>query len=153
MKQVFCQLCIPIRILVSFILLITIVIPSYSQELTIVSKQDYHLHDCTPDPYFSRGHFTSTERGDSLKAGDTITIYAFHKSLDWAFVYNQKKTGYISVNKNIETSVWSFFWIKTDEQSENECLSAKMSWKTDYDVRSVYKFKGFRLPIRLVRTK
>ncbi len=64
-----------------------------------------------------------------------------------------EKTGYISVNKNIETSVWSFFWIKTDEQSENECLSAKMSWKTDYDVRSVYKFKGFRLPIRLVRTK
>ena len=106
MKQVFCQLCIPIRILVSFILLITIVIPSYSQELTIVSKQDYHLHDCTPDPYFSRGHFTSTERGDSLKAGDTITIYAFHKSLDWAFVYNQKKTGYISGIKKFDKPLY-----------------------------------------------
>ena len=64
-----------------------------------------------------------------------------------------EKTGYISVNKNKITTEWSFFWIKTEEQSGNECLSAKLSWWKDYDVRSMSKFKGYSLPIRLVRTK
>lgn len=61
-----------------------------------------------------------------------------------------EKTGYISVNNNKETPVWSFFWIKTDDELGKECLSARMSWKTDYDVKSCFMFKGYSLPIRLV---
>lgn len=106
MMQFLWHLSKPIRSLVVFILLITAVIPSYSQELTIVARQDYHLHGCTPNPYYSREYYTSTERGDLVKAGDTIIIYAFHKSMDWAFVYNQRKAGYISGIKALDRPLY-----------------------------------------------
>ena len=106
MKQVLWQLHKSFGRVISTVLLITAVIPSYSQELTIVASQDYHLHDCTPDPYFSRGYYTSTERGDIVNVGDTITIYAFHKSMDWAFVYNQRKAGYISGIKALDKPLY-----------------------------------------------
>lgn len=77
-----------------FLLIITAQ-PTFCQELTIVASKDYYLSENFPNPNYSRSYYTSKERGDIVKAGDTITIYAFHKSMDWTFVYNQRKTGYI----------------------------------------------------------
>jgi len=62
-----------------------------------------------------------------------------------------EKTGYISINKNKEIVDWSFFWIKNEEENGNECLSAKMSWHIASDERSHSIFRGYSLPIRLVR--
>ena len=62
-----------------------------------------------------------------------------------------EKTGYISINKNKEIIDWSFFWIKNEEENGNECLSAKMSWHIASDERSHSIFRGYSLPIRLVR--
>ena len=62
-----------------------------------------------------------------------------------------EKTGYISIKKNKEIAAWSFFWIKNEEEKENECCSAKMSWGTAYDIKSYSVFRGFSLPIRLVK--
>ena len=106
MMQLFEKLGNPFRRFAGLFLLMTVVIPSYSQELTIVATQTYHLHDCTPNPYFSRGYYTSKERGDIVNVGDTITIYAFHKSMDWTFIYNQKKAGYISGIKALDKQLY-----------------------------------------------
>ncbi len=62
-----------------------------------------------------------------------------------------ERTGYISVEKKKEIAVWSFFWIKNEEENGNECYSAKMSWNTAYDIKSQSTFRGYSLPIRLVR--
>jgi hypothetical protein len=62
-----------------------------------------------------------------------------------------EKTGYISIKKNKEISNWSFFWIRNKEENSNECLSAKMSWHTASDERVHSIFRGYSLPIRLVR--
>ena len=62
-----------------------------------------------------------------------------------------EKTGYISVKKNKEIPDWSFFWFKNDEEDKTECYSAEMSWGTAYKVRSYPKFRGYSLPIRLVK--
>ncbi len=62
-----------------------------------------------------------------------------------------ERTGYISINKNEEITDWSFFWIKNEDETGNECLSAKMSWHTASDVKSHTTFRGYSLPIRLVR--
>ena len=84
-----------ISIIISMFLLIITAQPTFSQELTSVASKDYYLSENFPNPNYSRGYYTSKERGDVVKVGDTITIYAFHKSMDWTFVYNQRKTGYI----------------------------------------------------------
>ena len=89
-----------------FVLLTVSSLPFYSQELTIVASKRYYLNDCTPNPYFSRGYYTSKERGDVVNIGDTITIYAFHHSMDWALVYNQKKKGYISGIKALDKDLY-----------------------------------------------
>lgn len=92
---------------IAFVVLLTVLsLPLYSQELSIVASQTYYLHDNTPNPYFSRGHYTSQERGDIVNKGDTITIYAYHRSMDWTFVYNQKKTGYISGIKALDKQLY-----------------------------------------------
>ena len=62
-----------------------------------------------------------------------------------------EETGYISVKKNKELTAWSFFWIKNEEENGNECYSVKMSWNTAYDIKSYSTFRGYNLPIRLVR--
>ena len=62
-----------------------------------------------------------------------------------------ERTGYISIKKNKEIPDWSFFWIKNEEEDGNECLSAKMSWHTASDERCLSTFRGYSLPIRLVR--
>lgn len=62
-----------------------------------------------------------------------------------------ERTGYISVNQKKEIAVWSFFWIKNEEENGNECCSAKMSWNTSYDINTHSTFRGYSLPIRLVR--
>ena len=64
---------------------------------------------------------------------------------------NFEKTGYISIKKNKEITAWSFFWIKNEEEIGNECYSAKMSWHTGHDEKSYSIFRGYSLPIRLVR--
>lgn len=62
-----------------------------------------------------------------------------------------ERTGYISINKNKIRTSWSFFWIKNEEENGNERYSAKMSWLTGSDERSIPLFRGYSLPIRLVR--
>ena len=62
-----------------------------------------------------------------------------------------ERTGYISIKKNKEIADWSFFWIKNKEENGNECYSAKMSWHTASDERRYSTFRGYSLPIRLVR--
>jgi len=62
-----------------------------------------------------------------------------------------ERTGYISIKKNKEIPNWSFFWIKNEEEDGKECLSAKMSWHTASDESSHSTFRGYSLPIRLVR--
>jgi hypothetical protein len=64
---------------------------------------------------------------------------------------NFERTGYISIKKNKEIADWSFFWIKNEEENGNECYSAKMSWLTASDERFYSIFRGYSLPIRLVR--
>lgn len=107
-----------IRKIVCLVLLIVLPLPLFSQELTIVAQRKYSLNDCTPNPFFRRGNYISKERGDEVNIGDTITIYAFHSSMDWTFVYNQKKTGYIWYIKNTDKNlykqikkakVWDYF--------------------------------------------
>ena len=68
--------------------LIMTTLPIFSQELTVVAPQTFHLQECTPDPYFYRGQYSSKERGDIVSVGDTITIYAYRNGMDWTFVYN-----------------------------------------------------------------
>lgn len=84
-----------IRIITNLILLMSSVPSTYCQELTIVAKERYFLSDHYPNPCFSRGHYESKEKGGIVEIGDTITIFAYHKSMDWTFIYNKKKTGYI----------------------------------------------------------
>jgi hypothetical protein len=62
-----------------------------------------------------------------------------------------ENTGYISIKKTKEIADWSFFWIKNEEENGNECFSAKMSWHTLSDRRFYSVFRGYKLPIRLVR--
>ena len=64
-----------------------------------------------------------------------------------------ERTGYISIKKKKEIADWSFFWIKNGEENGNECYSARMSWLTDSDARRYSMFRGYSLPIRLVRNK
>lgn len=61
-----------------------------------------------------------------------------------------ERTGYISIKKKKGIAVWSFFWIKNEEENGNECYSAKMSWNTAHDVQIHPTFRGYSLPIRLV---
>ncbi len=88
------------------VLLFVICIPSYSQELTIVASKEYYLNDYAPNPYFARGQYISKEKSSIVNVGDTITIYAYHKSMDWTYVYNNKKTGYISGIKYIDKQLY-----------------------------------------------
>ena len=106
MKQITEHMKRSIKRIACFVLLIVFSLPFYSQELTIVALKTYYLHDNTPNPYFSRGHYTSKERGDIVNVGDTITVYAFHKNMDWTFVYNQKKTGYIRGIKALDKQLY-----------------------------------------------
>lgn len=84
-----------IRRIVCLVLLMVLPLPLFSQELTIVAQENYKLEYSTPRTYFIRGKYTSKERGDEVKIGDTITIFAYHNGMDYAMVYNQKKTGYL----------------------------------------------------------
>ena len=62
-----------------------------------------------------------------------------------------ERTGYVTVKKNKKIVEWSFFWIRNADENGNECKSAKMSWRTDSDVKCYSIFRGYSLPIRLVR--
>lgn len=64
---------------------------------------------------------------------------------------NFEETGYLSIKKNKEIADWSFFWIKNEEENRNECYSAKMSWQTASDKRFYSIFRGYSLPVRLVK--
>lgn len=64
---------------------------------------------------------------------------------------NFERTGYLSIKKNKEIADWSFFWIKNEDENENECRSAKMSWLTDHNINVNSIFRGYSLPIRLVK--
>lgn len=64
-----------------------------------------------------------------------------------------ERTGYISINNNKEIKDWSFFWIRNEDETGNECHSAKMSWNTAFKVSSHSTFRGYSLPVRLVRNK
>lgn len=95
-----------IKRIVCFILLFVLPLPLSSQELTIVASNKYKLYDCTPNPFFRRGDYISDERGDEVNIGETITIYAYNKSMDWTLVYNEKKTGYIKSIKNLDKDLY-----------------------------------------------
>ena len=64
-----------------------------------------------------------------------------------------ERTGYISIKMKKEIAEWSFFWIKNEEENVKECHSARMSWHTASDETIHSTFRGYSLPIRLVRKK
>ena len=132
MKLITAYMIKSIRRIECIFLTMVVAIPVFSQELTEIAKEIYFLQENYPNGQWSRGSYVSSELGDIINIGDTITIYAYNKNKDWTYVYNQKKMGYIigikykdkSLYKQIMKSKIYTIDEETRKTKENEIRSS-----------------------------